>query len=192
VSRNQASVRWVSRRKTTVRWAVVPANAQATDGLGRCPSAAGSAKRRDRPGERPSEAGSGLGPVRKQSRDREAQGRSAGRRAPLLHAEHDCVAPQGFTACLRNKCSIDVSTAAPSTSPPVSMGLRRPWRYLWDSGPSYLFWLGDRASKENSLRPGPKSVNKRCPSEIRCAQDNHVALAFLAIRDGGNPACTIK
>ncbi len=64
VSRNKASVRWVSRRKTTVRWVsriktsvrwtLVPANAQATHGLGRCPSAAGSAQRRDRPGERPS------------------------------------------------------------------------------------------------------------------------------------------
>ncbi len=46
------NVRRVSRRKTTVRWTVVPANARATEGSGRCPSEAGSAKRRDRPSER--------------------------------------------------------------------------------------------------------------------------------------------
>ncbi len=44
VKRIKTKVPWVSRTKTTVRWTVVPANAQAKDGLGRCPSVAGNAQ----------------------------------------------------------------------------------------------------------------------------------------------------
>ena len=36
-----------------------------------------------------------------------------GRRAPVLQAEHDCVAPQVFTACLGNKGAIQASRAQP-------------------------------------------------------------------------------
>ncbi len=44
VKRIKTKVQWVSRNKASVRWTLVPANAQAMDGLGRCPSAAGSAQ----------------------------------------------------------------------------------------------------------------------------------------------------
>ncbi len=44
VSQKWITVQWVSRNKASVRWTLVPANAQATEGLGRCPSAAGSAQ----------------------------------------------------------------------------------------------------------------------------------------------------
>ncbi len=44
VSRKPTTVQCVSRNKASVRWTLVPANAQAREGLGRCPSAAGSAQ----------------------------------------------------------------------------------------------------------------------------------------------------
>ncbi len=92
---------WVGRDQASVRWTLTPVNGRATDGT---PQA--FERSRDSASEER------LGPVPKRGEDSDTQRRSAGRRAPVLQAQHDCLARQGFTACLSNKCSVHVWTGA--------------------------------------------------------------------------------
>ncbi len=59
-----------------------------------------------------SESEERLGPVPKRGEDSDAQGCSAGQRAPFCKRSTIAQPPQGFTACLSNKRSVHVWTGA--------------------------------------------------------------------------------
>ena len=104
-----------------VRGTLCPVNGRATDGTPRA-----FERSRD------SDSEERLGPVPKRGEDSDAQRRSAGRRAPVLQAQHDCAAAAGFHGVSQQQMlSTRLDRGSIEKHPPILTGVEM---LRWDFG----------------------------------------------------------